>query len=158
MICAALWPDPADPLCPQKFRDDAARLITQFAEKVMGGKVDGPSLLDTCSPESLARWEGMLKSGIPLDPADEAHQNVLRFALLDFIADFANWDNSTVPAYLETSRALTQVGPRGTRRRAGHAAAGRRSVCRRRLHPVGSPAGRGRRLRQRSESGGRVAQ
>src|SRR5207302_2178067 len=24
-----------------------------------------------------------------------------------FIADFANWDNSTVPAYLETSRALT---------------------------------------------------
>ena len=33
---------------------------------------------------------------------------MLRFALLDFIADFANWDNSTVPAYLETSRALTQ--------------------------------------------------
>ena len=34
---------------------------------------------------------------------------MLRFALLDFIADFANWDNSTVPAYLETSRALTQA-------------------------------------------------
>ena len=29
--------------------------------------------------------------------------------MLDFIADFANWDNSTVPAYLETSRALTQA-------------------------------------------------
>src|SRR5260221_7547315 len=28
--------------------------------------------------------------------------------MLDFIADFANWDNSTVPAYLETSRALTR--------------------------------------------------
>jgi len=27
---------------------------------------------------------------------------------LDFIADFANWDNSTQPDYLETSRALTQ--------------------------------------------------
>jgi putative DNA methylase len=40
---------------------------------------------------------------------DAAHQNVLRFALLDFIADFANWDNSTVSAYLETSRALTQA-------------------------------------------------
>src|SRR5207302_4004610 len=26
-----------------------------------------------------------------------------------FIADFANWDNSTVPAYLETSRALTHA-------------------------------------------------
>ena len=39
---------------------------------------------------------------------EPAHWNVLRFALLDFIADFANWDNSTVPEYLETSRALTQ--------------------------------------------------
>jgi adenine-specific DNA methylase len=29
--------------------------------------------------------------------------------LLDFIADFANWDNSTVKEYLETSRALTQT-------------------------------------------------
>jgi adenine-specific DNA methylase len=28
---------------------------------------------------------------------------------LDFIADFANWDNSTQPDYLETSRALTQA-------------------------------------------------
>jgi adenine-specific DNA methylase len=33
----------------------------------------------------------------------------LRFALLDFIADFANWDNSTVAEYLETSRAITQA-------------------------------------------------
>ena len=33
----------------------------------------------------------------------------MRFALLDFIADFANWDNSTVAEYLETSRALTQA-------------------------------------------------
>jgi len=45
----------------------------------------------------------------------------LRQALLDFIADFANWDNSTVPAYLDTSRALTQAahealgGATGTR-------------------------------------------
>ena len=34
--------------------------------------------------------------------------NAYRNALLDFIADFAKWDNSTVPEYLETSRALTQ--------------------------------------------------
>ena len=33
----------------------------------------------------------------------------LRAALLDFIADFANWDNSTVREYLDTSRALTQA-------------------------------------------------
>jgi adenine-specific DNA methylase len=35
------------------------------------------------------------------------HPSTLRRALLDFIADFANWDNSTVPEFLETSRALT---------------------------------------------------
>ena len=34
--------------------------------------------------------------GIDLDPNEPAHLNKLRFALLDFIADFANWDNSTV--------------------------------------------------------------
>src|SRR6185295_10231968 len=33
---------------------------------------------------------------------------VLRQALFDFIADFANWDNSTVKEYLHTCRALTQ--------------------------------------------------
>lgn len=33
----------------------------------------------------------------------------LRKALLDFIADFANWDNSTKKEYLESSRALTQT-------------------------------------------------
>jgi putative DNA methylase len=70
----------------------------------------------TAAPESRARWEVLAKppgadaSGSPgLDPADPAHQNVLRNLLLDFIADFANWDNSTTPAYLETSRALTQA-------------------------------------------------
>ncbi|HVC94341.1 MAG TPA: DUF1156 domain-containing protein [Pirellulales bacterium] len=110
VICAALWPDPADADCPQAFRDAAARLITEFANKVVGkGKIEGQSLLETCSPESLSRWEEIVNSGIALDPTDEAHQNVLRFALLDFIADFANWDNSIVPAYLEAARALTQA-------------------------------------------------
>ncbi len=34
VICASLWPDPADEYCPQAFRDAAARLISAFAEKV----------------------------------------------------------------------------------------------------------------------------
>ena len=57
--------------------------------------------------------------------ADPADLNKLRFALLDFIADFANWDNSTVPAYLETSRALTQAAHEALGGDARHAAAGR---------------------------------
>jgi adenine-specific DNA methylase/O-acetyl-ADP-ribose deacetylase (regulator of RNase III) len=126
VICAALWPDPADPLCPQSFRDAAARHLVAFAKRVNPEKItdEKEQLQRTLSPESRARWQVFAKQdkqnkqdiqGVntprspDLDPTDPAHQNVLRFALLDFIADFANWDNSTVPAYLETSRALTQA-------------------------------------------------
>jgi len=38
VICAALWPDPADPLCPQSFRDEATRLILQFAHRAVSDK------------------------------------------------------------------------------------------------------------------------
>lgn len=34
VICAALWPDPADELCPQPLRDAVARLLPAFAEQV----------------------------------------------------------------------------------------------------------------------------
>ncbi|GFO96266.1 hypothetical protein ig2599ANME_0455 [groundwater metagenome] len=78
VICAALWVDPADPLCPERFRRDAAALMKRFFDPM---RTDGRDFND------------------PL---------VLRRALLDFIADFANWDNSTKKEYLETSRALTQ--------------------------------------------------
>jgi putative DNA methylase len=111
VICAALWPDPADEHCPQSFRDAATKHIIAFAKRVNPERItdEKRQLQDSLSPESRARWEVFAKNDPPLDPADPAHQNVLRFALLDFIADFANWDNSTVPAYLETSRALTQA-------------------------------------------------
>jgi putative DNA methylase len=111
VICAALWPDPADEHCPQSFREAAAKHLVAFAKRVNPEKItdEKRELQETLSPESRARWEVFAKNDPPLDPTDPAHQNVLRFALLDFIADFANWDNSTVPAYLETSRALTQA-------------------------------------------------
>lgn len=110
VVCAALWPDPADPLCPLGFRDAANRSITEFSRKVCGqGKIGTANLLATCSEDSLKRWEVLSKPGHALDTKDDAHLNVLRFALLDFIADFANWDNSTVPEYLETARALTHA-------------------------------------------------
>jgi putative DNA methylase len=105
VICASLWPDPADPLCPQEFRDKAARLITDFAKKA--GRNN--ELAKSCTPETWAKWLSLAKPENRLDPTNEPHLNILRFALLDFIADFANWDNSTVSEYLETSRALTQA-------------------------------------------------
>lgn len=78
VICAALWPDPADPLCLEKFQKEASVVMKRFFDP-MG--TDGRDFKDPV---------------------------VLRRALLDFIADFANWDNSTKKEYLETSRALTQ--------------------------------------------------
>ncbi len=110
VICAALWPDPADPSCPQSFRDAANRIITEFARKVCGqGKIGTSNLSATSSEESIQRWGVLAKPGKGLDSKDAAHLNVLRFALLDFIADFANWDNSIIPEYLETARTLTQA-------------------------------------------------
>ena len=41
-------------------------------------------------------------------PKDETDLIGLRKSLLDFIAEFANWDHSTNKFFLETSRALTQ--------------------------------------------------
>jgi putative DNA methylase len=103
VICAALWPDPGEG-CPPRFRVDAIRFIGEFAKKVTTiGR-----LIDSCSPESFARWETLAAGTFTLDPDEKADWGMLRFVLLDFIADFANWDNSTVPEYLETARALTQ--------------------------------------------------
>src|SRR5262249_59698206 len=89
----------------------AVRIFIACAGRGTREKFPGENqrLRPPASPESLARWELFAKNDPPLNPTDSAHQNVLRFALLDFIADFANWDNSTAPAYLETSRALTEA-------------------------------------------------
>jgi adenine-specific DNA methylase len=111
VICAALWPDPGTPLepgtppCPQAFREAAARIVADFARRVTTEKGLGDK---HCSPENWPKWTKLAQNG-PLDPGNPNHMNALRGLLLDFIADFANWDNSTVPAYLETARALTQA-------------------------------------------------
>jgi DNA protecting protein DprA len=79
VICASLWPDPGENNCPSKFKTEAAKLMKKFRDK-RGGKP--------------YKWDDGVE---------------LRKALLDFIADFANWDNSTNKDFLETSWALTQV-------------------------------------------------
>src|SRR6266478_5157299 len=59
VICAALWPDPADALCPQAFRDAAVRLIIAFAKRVFPDRINEEKhqLQKTASPENLGRWE-----------------------------------------------------------------------------------------------------
>ena len=94
-ICAALWPDPADENCPPVFIKQARKLMLEWTTH------ERQNLLST---ESRARFEAARQQPKKFDDATE-----LRDALLDFIADFANWDSSTVPEYLATSRALTQA-------------------------------------------------
>lgn len=104
MLCAALWPDPVDPLCPQEFRNRACQLVNDFARKAVAEK----ELAAHCSHENWSKWQKLTTSG-GLDSNKELHWNVLRFALLDFIADYSNWDNSNEPAFLHTSRELTHA-------------------------------------------------
>jgi putative DNA methylase len=123
VICAALWPDPADALCPRVFRAAAVDALTAFAKRVNPERIshEKRQLQETLSEESRARWEALSAGKSTLNPDESTDMIALRMALLDFIADFANWDNSTAPAYLETSRALTQAahealgGDTGTR-------------------------------------------
>lgn len=105
VICASLWPDPVDSLCPQAFRNRAAEIITDFAKQAATDN----KLAGSCAPDTWNKWQFLAKPENRIDPTQEAHLNVLRNALLDFIADFANWDNSTNEAYLAASRALTQA-------------------------------------------------
>src|SRR6266446_6523642 len=86
VICASLWPDPADPNCPATFRDFARAAMLVWAP------YDRQKLL---SEESRPRFDAARKDATHFDDPLE-----VRAALLDFIADFANWDNSTVPEFL----------------------------------------------------------
>src|SRR5579864_5118553 len=94
VLCASLWPDPADDNCPQLFRDVARDLMQRW---IKGN-------LRLLSNESLQRFLQFQNDPLLLEDDEQ-----LRSALLDFIADFSNWDNSTISEYLETSRALTQT-------------------------------------------------
>ncbi len=92
IICAALWPDPADPLCPETFRTTARQLMEKWAS----------DQLKLCGEESGRNFISIQKAPKLLN--DNA---ILRRALLDFIADFANWDASNVPAFVDTAHRLT---------------------------------------------------
>src|SRR5262245_58245112 len=55
VICAALWPDPADPLCPQEFRNKASELINDFAVKATSHN----ELAESCATDTWAKWQSL---------------------------------------------------------------------------------------------------
>lgn len=102
VLCASLWPDTApgkgDAPCPPAFLAVARAVMLAWTTH------ERQALLGA---ESRPRFEkARQKPALFDDPLE------LRHALLDFIADFANWDNSTVPAYLDTAHYFTAVAHR----------------------------------------------
>ena len=79
VLMALLLPDPCDPHCPEDFKKEARALLLK-----MRGRP--------------ARWNSTIRTG-----------EGLRKILLQFIADFANWDNCAKAEYLETSRGLVKA-------------------------------------------------
>jgi putative DNA methylase len=92
VILAALWPDPADPLCPPRFLGEARKAL-----------------------------ESVRDTAVNVPPRDYSDPKNVRAGLLDSIAEFANWDNATNRDYLTFARDLVQVahealgGASGTR-------------------------------------------
>lgn len=95
VLCASLWPDPTDPLCPDDFTIEAKEQMLKWSDN---------EHLKLLSRESI---EHFIK--VNHDKTLLNNKTFLRQLLLDFIADFSNWDNSTQQDYLLTSRSLTQI-------------------------------------------------
>jgi adenine-specific DNA methylase len=101
-----LWPDPADELCPEAFRESAFHLIADFAREAITNRTVRDKLL---SESTLGRVLTINQENGNFGPGNPSANLVLQQTLLDFIADFANWDASTNPLFLKTARALTQA-------------------------------------------------
>jgi adenine-specific DNA methylase len=116
VICASLWPDPADPNCPQPFRDVALKQMIAFAKATQSNH----ELSTICDNDAWQRYM-KLASGLDIDATTLKGQIAIRAYLLDFIADFAAWEASTNHWFLDTARSLTQAahealgGEKGTR-------------------------------------------
>src|SRR5687767_5877156 len=52
VLCAALWPDPADMLCPPAFRDVAAQEMRTFSKAVVSSRETS----EACDPNSWKRY------------------------------------------------------------------------------------------------------
>lgn len=109
VICAALWPDPTDENCPVSFVTEAAQHLSAFANRVFPQRLtDEGKLLQKAShstAEGLRLWAQWADASRAAD--SELDPLAVRNGLFNFIAEFAIRENSNVPAFLETSRALT---------------------------------------------------
>ncbi len=95
VLCATLWLDPNDPLCPKSYILEAKR------EMVNWGLSQNLGLL---SKESFERFKKVNKDSGLVD-----NLLFLRELLLDFISDFASWENGQKKEFLSTAKILTRA-------------------------------------------------
>lgn len=104
VLCAALWPDPTDELCPQQFRVAAVHALTNFAEAV-SKHTEVANLTD----DDFLSWMNVTKPEGRLNADNVGHWGVIQDLLLRFIAAFSAWEASVESHFLETARRLTQA-------------------------------------------------
>lgn len=104
VVCACLWPDPADDDCPDGFRNGALQALAEFAGLVQQDRQLGA----LCG--HLSRWS--TTATVTDRQADTNRWLDLRLALLDFIADFCSYEASSHQAFLTTARTLTLTAHR----------------------------------------------
>jgi putative DNA methylase len=94
VLCAALWPDPADENCPASFREEARKLMLFWST----------DRLHLLGPETYEYFVNVQKH-----PDVLANDLSVRAALFHFIADFSNADNATNSEFVETAQRLTSI-------------------------------------------------
>jgi len=94
VLCASLWPDPADEHCPRQFIETVKKEMLKWSNN------DHLVLL---SKESIEHFIKVNK-----DSRKVENKTFLRQLLLDFISDFSNWDNSSLSEFILTANTLTQ--------------------------------------------------
>ncbi|MFC2011475.1 DUF1156 domain-containing protein, partial [Chloroflexota bacterium] len=104
VLCAALWPDPVDELCPPAFKEAAFRIMKSYAREAMNTRTVRDVLL---SKYSIGRLITVNQEDANFSLENPNALSVLRQLLLDFIADFANWDASNNQLFLKIARELT---------------------------------------------------
>ncbi|MFO7902397.1 MAG: DUF1156 domain-containing protein [Pirellulaceae bacterium] len=124
VICASLWPDPADPACPQEFREAAEKEMLAFAKAATTNR----EIMEICGHQSWKRYVRLVKrnermdlstlptgtsptpatAGDKVDSVELTDLERIRGLLLDFIADAAAWKASTNGIFLQTARNLTR--------------------------------------------------
>lgn len=97
VLCAMLWPDPADEACPSAFRVFAAELMFRWAREQKGMHTPASTRHFSVVRNHTSAW------------ALANHPTTLRRALLDFLADFSDWERSANSDFLNTARELVRV-------------------------------------------------